>query len=180
MHHRLGEFTHRDLTGRDQHVDSQPGTCSVRGRRGGCVAGRRAHHDSCAALHGLRDGQCHTSVFERTSRVDPLKLQVKFDPRCNRFRQPGGSDQRGIPLSQADDRGLLGDREEFSVFLNDSTPTIHRSLILAFDANEPRRLGDEGLPIDFAKRGLDIVLPRRMCLNDNRHRLPFAASLLHH
>ena len=117
MDERLGELAERDVPVGDDDCGDHARSRRVRGRRRRRVTGRRAHDDLRALLGGLRDGDRHPAVLERTGGIRALDLEQHA--RADLLGEPRRVEQRRVALVQRDDRRAIGDREAIAVHVDD-------------------------------------------------------------
>ena len=93
----------RDMPRREHDRAAQAGARRVRARRGGGVAGGRAHHRDGTLLERLRDGDHHAAVLEGAGGVGALDLQPDL-PHAGLGLEAGRADERRVPFAEREAR----------------------------------------------------------------------------
>src|SRR3989454_6983616 len=103
----------------------QPRARRVGGGRRRRVAGRGADDRARAGLERLGHRHRHPAVLERARGIEALALEVDREPRIGRLGQSRRPHQRGVALSQRDDRRPVAHRQELTILLDHARPRLH-------------------------------------------------------
>src|SRR5208282_492609 len=91
--------------------------------RGRGVPGRGANYSPRALAQRLADRDRHAAILERAGRVGAVVLQVKLYVTAEPPGELGTLDQRRVALVERHDRGVVADRQEAPVMLDQPGPS---------------------------------------------------------
>ncbi len=120
VHHGLGQLAHGDLALGNEHEGSDAGARRIGRRRGGGVAGGGADHRLAPLIHRLGHRHGHATVLEGASGVEPLVLDVDVHLLAQLAWDVVEADERRVALAQADDAGVVVDRQAVAVLVDES------------------------------------------------------------
>src|SRR5258707_2385077 len=107
----LRQLSQGDISRRYKHCTSKPSTSSVSGSRSRGITSRSADQGRSTTLDRFADGDGHSTVFERSGRVQPFILQKDLTPIAQERSQLRRLNQRSRTFTQRYYRSCVRNRK---------------------------------------------------------------------